>query len=331
MSKHHQDYAYHSMVFRPIKQEYRLLTNSGEEKNLLTQCLIILSHRTFEHVSCSEVQSFNDVSELRLPQGYRIDWMRSIDDNKLISDITIPGTHDTMALHGGPAAECQAWSLADQLKAGIRYLDLRVFEFEHKLYIMHGIIYQHSSFTDVLSTIQGFLREYRSETVFLRVKPDGQLFNKDKVEGLVLKLISGDQDIWVESAIPRMGEVRGKIVLLQKDSFKLGIPLLGTDKKDDYKVTHIDDKESLIETHLKEAERDCGGGDYIVLSYSSGTGIGTLGGMFLTPKRIAEKIDPWFYDFLHKLYQTKGSCFGIIAMDFPGIDLIQAVINLNQF
>ncbi|KAG5271703.1 hypothetical protein AALO_G00183050 [Alosa alosa] len=299
--------------------------------NVIWKVIFVSLLMTFEHMSCSEDQSFNDASVLRLPQSYHIDWMRSIDDNKLISDITIPGTHDTMALHGGPAAECQAWSLADQLRAGIRYLDLRVFAFDHKLYIMHGVIYQHTTFTDVLSTLRDFLKEYRSEAVFVRVKPDGQLFDKDEVEGLVEKLIVGDEDFWVESAIPRMGEVRGKIVLLQKDSFKLGIPILGTDKKGDYEVTHIPEKERMIETHLKEAEGACGGGDYVVLSYSSGTGIGTLEGMFLTPKRVAEKIDPWFYGYLNKLDPEKGSCFGIIAMDFPGLNLIQTVINLNTF
>ncbi|KAL2084394.1 hypothetical protein ACEWY4_019912 [Coilia grayii] len=253
--------------------------------------------------------------------------MRSIDDHKKISDITIPGTHDTMALHGGPAAECQAWSLADQLRAGIRYLDLRVFALDHTLYIMHGVVYQHTTFTTVLSTIRTFLKQYRSEAVFVRVKPD--LFDKDMVEGMVAELIAGDQDVWVKSVTPRMGDVRGKIVLLQKDSFKLGIPILGTDKKGDYEVTHIGEKERKIETHLQEAERDCGGGDYVVLSYSSGTGIGTLEGMFLTPKRVAEKIDPWFYGYLNGLHLRKGSCLGIIAMDFPGLDLIQTVINLN--
>ena len=279
-------------------------------------------------MSYSENQSFNDSADLRLPQSYRIDWMRSIDNNKLISDITIPGTHDTMALHGGPPAECQAWSLAAQLRAGIRYLDLRVFALDDKLYIMHGVVYQHTTFTEVLSTIRDFLKEYRSEAVLVRVKPD--LFDKDKVEGMVAQLIVGDRDIWVESAIPRMVDVRGKIVFLQKDSFKLGIPILGTDKEGDYEVTHISEKERKIEKHLKEAERDCGG-DYVVLSYSSGTGIGTLEGMFLTPKRVAEKIDPWFYGYLNNLDPRKGSCWGIIAMDFPSFDLIQTVINLNQF
>lgn len=54
---------------------------------------------------------FNDKQTLNLPENYAIDWMKTLDDNKFISDIAIPGTHESLALHGGPAAECQAWSL----------------------------------------------------------------------------------------------------------------------------------------------------------------------------------------------------------------------------
>lgn len=81
--------------------------------------------------------------------------MATLNNNKLISDITIPGTHDAMALHGGPAAQCQAWSPMDQLEAGIRYLDLRVSG--ENLEIKHGITYQHITFPEVIEKIKFFL------------------------------------------------------------------------------------------------------------------------------------------------------------------------------
>ncbi|XP_029535561.1 1-phosphatidylinositol phosphodiesterase-like [Oncorhynchus nerka] len=271
---------------------------------------------------------FNDKG-LLLPESYKIGWMEAIDDDKLISDITIPGTHDTMALYGGPAAECQAWDLGDQLRAGIRYLDLRIFAFENKLYVMHWVVYQHKSFYEVLDTIRAFLSEFRSEAVLVRVKPD--LFDKENVEELVGKMIIDDTDVWVKSDMPTMAEARGKMIFVQKSSFKLGIPLLETDSKGDYEVTHIADKENKIVKHLTQASGDCGG-DYIVLSYSSGTGIGTLLGMFLTPKKVAEKINPWLDQYLRQFSRDHSSvCFGVIAMDFPGIDLIQTVIKINDW
>lgn len=268
---------------------------------------------------------------LSLPDSYNIGWMQTLDDHQFISDITIPGTHDTMALYGGPAAECQAWSLEDQLKAGIRYLDLRVFASEKKLYVMHGVIYEHSSFPKVLNTIKAFLSEFRSETVLVRVKPD--LFDKSNVQVLIQNMIENDSDFWVQSLIPTMGDVRGKIVFVQKDSFKTGVPLLETDTQGDYKVTHIEDKENDIRENLRKANEYCGDDlqSSVVLTYSSGTGVGTLGGMFLTPKRIAKEINPWLYGYLDEVSSKNPKiCFGIVAMDFPGFDLIQMVINFNN-
>lgn len=276
----------------------------------------------------TESSAFNDKPQLVLPESYNIGWMKDLDGNTLLSDITIPGTHDTMALHGGPAAECQAWILEDQLKAGIRYLDLRVYAYENTLYLMHGIVYEHSTFIKALATLKAFLAEFPSETVLVRIKPD--LFDKSKVQGLVETLIQGDSNIWVKSTLPRLDEVRGKIVFIQEDSFLLGVPLMETDKKGDYKVIHIEDKEKITLQNLNLAMMECGRNS-VLLTYSSGTGIGTFEGMFLTPKRVAEKIDPWLYDYLQMLH-AEGSalCFGIIAMDFPGIDLIQTVIKFNK-
>lgn len=276
----------------------------------------------------SKSAAFNDKEKLVLPESYNIGWMKELDGNTLLSDITVPGTHDTMALHGGPAAECQAWNLEDQLKAGIRYLDFRVYAFENTLYLMHGIVYQRSTFSKALDMLKVFLSEFPSETVLVRVKPD--LVDKSKVQGMVEKLIEGDSRVWVKSAIPRLDEVRGKIVLVQEGSFLLGVRLLETDTKGDYKVIHVKDKEKETLQNLNKAMKECGGNS-VVLTYSSGTGIGTFEGMFLTPKKVAEKMDPWLYDYLQMLL-AEGSklCFGIIAMDFPSTDLIQTVIRFNN-
>lgn len=57
--------------------------------------------------------------------------MSQLDDNKRLSEMTIPGTHDsgTYTLGDGPvdsAAKCQTQSIAEQLNNGIRYLDIRL-------------------------------------------------------------------------------------------------------------------------------------------------------------------------------------------------------------
>ncbi|GAA6217298.1 uncharacterized protein LOC108899480 [Lates japonicus] len=270
---------------------------------------------------------FNDNGNLVLPGSYNIPWMAGIQDFRTLSLITIPGTHDSMALYGGPEDKCQALSLRDQLRVGVRFLDLKVFGLFDTLYVMHGVMYQRSTFKEVLDTVRAFLSEFQTEAVLIRVQPES--FEKKTVNEMVQSLIGNDQHVWVTSGMPNMGQVRGKIVFLQKSTFTLGIPLIDTNGKGNNKVSNTKDKDNRIIKQLNEATEACGG-DNAVLTYTSGTGFGTFWGMFLTPKRVAEQVNPWLNQYLRQFYPNQPRpCFGIIAMDFPGIDLIQTVINLN--
>ncbi|XP_073782832.1 1-phosphatidylinositol phosphodiesterase-like [Danio rerio] len=279
--------------------------------------LMLLLHKS------TQQQAFNDKATLNLPPSYRVGWMETLDDEKLISDVNIPGTHDTMSLHGGPAAECQSWSLHNQLLAGIRYLDLRVWG--RKLIIVHGVIPQFTTFANVLNKTSTFLSQYKTETVLIRVKHE----SKGNIPENVINQLKNDPGCWVSDQIPRIGDVRGKIVFVQKNSFKLGIPLFETDQRGDYKVRNISEKEDKITEHLKQA-LGARKTDRAVLSYSSGTGL-PLGRIFKTPNRVAKKINPWLYGYLKDVTkQNLKRCFGIVAMDFPGFDLIQKIIGFNN-
>lgn len=272
---------------------------------------------------------FNDEDTLNLPANYAVGWMETLDDEKLISTMTIPGTHDSMALHGGPLAKCQAWSPENQLKAGIRYFDLRVSGLG--LIIMHGPIYQFTTLPRVLKIIRAFLDDFSKETVLVRVKP--VFLMTEKVQNLVENMIKNATDIWVKPSVPRIGEVRGKIVFVQKDSFKLGIMLSETDKEKDYIVTDVKVKEEKIKKHLEVAADQCRTGTALSLSYSSGTSLGKLSMKIFHfwPKKLAKRINPWLYKHLEKEFEKNPKpCFGIIAMDFPGFDLIQKVIKFNR-
>ncbi|XP_067305540.1 1-phosphatidylinositol phosphodiesterase-like [Pseudorasbora parva] len=282
--------------------------------------LMLLLHKS------SQQNVFNDKATLNLPENDVTGWMEALNDDTLISEITIPGTHESLALYGGLFAECQAWRLEDQLKAGIRYFDLRVSG--NKLKIVHGWFGQKTSLPEVVIKIRNFFKEFKREVVLLRVKPVSN--NKESVLNLVKILIGNSTDIWVQPSFPRIGEVRGKIVFVQKNSFTLGITLSETDEKGDYKVTKVTVKEEKIKKHLEEAAGNCRAGANLSLSYSSGTSLGTYMPFHLLPKKLAKEINPWLYDHLTKeLKKNPKPCFGIIAMDFPGIDLIQIIIKFN--
>lgn len=56
-------------------------------------------------------------------------WMNYIDGSTLLSQINIPGTHDsgTTYIKGSAANQCQNLTIADQLELGARYLDIRAY------------------------------------------------------------------------------------------------------------------------------------------------------------------------------------------------------------
>lgn len=51
-------------------------------------------------------------------------WMKNLDNNEFICNITIPGTHNSLARYGGylkiTPMQCQSWQIMDQLESGIR-------------------------------------------------------------------------------------------------------------------------------------------------------------------------------------------------------------------
>lgn len=109
-------------------------------------------------------------------QTDRSKWMNALPDTVRLSEMSIPGTHDSMAhkanLDSVDNTRTQSLSLEDQLKAGIRYIDIRLKYSENSFDIHHGIVYVGYNFDDVLTTVQRFLRENPSETVLMRLKQE---------------------------------------------------------------------------------------------------------------------------------------------------------------
>ena len=66
--------------------------------------------------------------------------------------------------------ENQNMDLEEQLKHGIRFLDIRLHLEDDKLLCYHGPIYLASNFHYVLDTVSGFLKRNPSETVIMNVQ-----------------------------------------------------------------------------------------------------------------------------------------------------------------
>jgi len=107
--------------------------------------------------------------------GYQEDWMRSVPDNTKLSDMSIPGTHDSYANICHISCEwvrTQMWGVPKQLKMGIRFFDVRLRPIDGVLTIHHGRAYLHKNFGDALNDFKHFLQRNPSETILVRYKDE---------------------------------------------------------------------------------------------------------------------------------------------------------------
>lgn len=148
------------------------------------------------------------------------DWMSFIPDSWDLGAFSIPGTHETCARFETipDTAICQSLTLAQQLEVGVRALDIRCRHIEDVFAIHHGIEYQNLSFGDVLSTVSGFLEANPSEAVIMNVKEEYRAADVTRAFWETFEAYHAlDPDRWyVGEALPSLGSVRGKIILVRR-------------------------------------------------------------------------------------------------------------------
>lgn len=168
-----------------------------------------------------------------------IEWQKSLPDNLLLSQLTIPGTHNSAASHlSFCSVKCQGASITEQLNHGVRFLDLRVarpflstnpaFRLPNsdpcELQIVHGRFPVRVPFPlklrAVMSEIHGFLSKHPSEGVLLSIKLEGDTtsWSEDEFPNQFWRrYIAPVKNRWfLDSKIPTVGQIRGKIVLFRR-------------------------------------------------------------------------------------------------------------------
>ena len=149
-------------------------------------------------------------------------WMAAQDDAKRLGELSIPGTHDSGARFELAAglAKTQELTIAQQLDAGVRYLDIRCRHVGDAFLIYHGAVDQNQTYDEVLATLFAFLDENPTETIIASVKeeatPNG---NTRSFEATFAAYLAQAPGRWhLDPAVPRLGDVRGKVVLLRRFS-----------------------------------------------------------------------------------------------------------------
>ncbi len=154
------------------------------------------------------------------------DWMSKIPSDFLISEINIPGTHDSCAQYVDLPyfSKCQNMSVYEQLHIGIRFIDIRVEQLGDKLRLVHGISKcykgaRHSEILyldDVLQDCFLFLKNNPTETIIMSLKRDNGGSSEDAFDTFFNNYLYSDDPWYLENRVPTLGEARGKIVLFNR-------------------------------------------------------------------------------------------------------------------
>jgi 1-phosphatidylinositol phosphodiesterase len=168
----------------------------------------------------NEQTSSTQQSRMALAAISATGWMQSLPDNYLLSQLSVPGSHDAGARYEpvSGTAKCQSLTIAEQLNAGIRFLDIRCRHIGDAFAIHHGSIYQNLNFDDVLNASITFLNNNPGECIIMCVKeeydPSG---NTRSFEQTFDYYTQKNPSRWYLGAtIPTLGSVRGKIVLVRR-------------------------------------------------------------------------------------------------------------------
>lgn len=156
-------------------------------------------------------------------------WMKYVDDNKFLDELSIPGTHDSGTCSVDNDTEpqssqvkCQQDYIPTQLLEGIRYFDIRLGKGDDPG-IDHGIFYllkkdgNYLHLSDVIGYFKTLLNENPSEALIMLASRGNDEATDESITTAFAKVMADNPNLFYTSShVPTLGEVRGKIVLLRR-------------------------------------------------------------------------------------------------------------------
>lgn len=266
-------------------------------------------------------------------------WMSYLSDDLSVTQITMPGSHDSHCTYENAKSFVEAVSaghmvtqyeiIKRQLEIGVRYLDLRCghpqFQMCHDNYNLSGHL------GEVLQVIKEFLDEHCREVVLVSIKWDNHSEEPKDLEDYI-------GDFWTKYGWfagddwPKIHDVRKKAVLLhrfnlhKRTSFGVDFRAIygeehhtasnGSFSQPDNGTSNVDPEERWrrVKEHLKwTATQDFGDKK---VHFNGGAGNGFWTG---TPEEFARRVNPCIMRHLgDRTYDIdpKRQRYGVIVMDY---------------
>ncbi|KAL2885156.1 1-phosphatidylinositol phosphodiesterase [Ceratocystis lukuohia] len=297
------------------------------------------------------LEGVKDPWSFDLAAGENADWMDAIADDVLLSQLSIPGTHNSVtdrlrnvAFDYDIPNRSQNVPLLEQLASGIRYFDITC----HYMAIGYLQVYDGKYdtsyfFSYVLEVMADFLDEHPRETVILRIQKSKIRTDIEAFLSYWNKFIIPDNGyrfsrrVYYKSddtinTVPTLGEVRGKIFILQDFQTtppgRFGLPW------DSPSVSNYNPgisstyflglKWADVLANIKRSSSSCS--NKLCITHTTATG---------KAKPISVAAGTRYSAGMNRrlgqyLARSKVKCIGIIALDFPGQNLVDQIVKLNN-
>ena len=151
----------------------------------------------------------------------------ALNNHTYLSEINIPGTHDscTAFCTMENMCRCQSLTVKQQLDKGIRLFDIRLYKSGNNFYLCHSLAdcfceaekTNRLTFDAVLDEFRTFLKNNPDETLIVSIKQDRGIMNRFFFPSFYERYICGNECEWyLKNEIPALGECRGKMVLMRR-------------------------------------------------------------------------------------------------------------------
>ena len=264
-------------------------------------------------------------------------WMAQVDDNKKITELSIPGTHDSGALHSifDVSGKCQDLSIKSQLQIGVRFFDIRLQLVNDKFNIVHSFVDQKLYFEDVLYDMAKFIQENNSEFLIVSIKKEANDKNSTCLfEDVLLENFNKYNDIIsYDDKLPEIvKQARGKIYVISRYDSTIGVKAHDGWKdstsfeignmyiQDNYCISDIEEKKNDIINTINYANTNA---EKLVLNFTSCyLDYGFPPTYAATAARL---INPWFNYYIN----NHSLRLGIVISDFITEDMAKAIYKRN--
>ncbi len=289
-------------------------------------------------------------------QTDRDSWMADLPDTMPVCKVSIPGTHDSgtagVRFPMRHYARTQTMDLSSQWDAGIRFFDLRPRLEDGTLRIYHGPADCHIKFQEALLTIKRKLEEHPTEFCIVMTNSAGG--GQTAVDGTMELIRSVIPAVMLADfkADMRVADIRGKILFIHRNAPSDGVvapgavvrgwPGNGSSRRvrlqssagtgaelwaQDYFTSGSNDADAYLQgkwdsmCRLLQAFSDADG--VWCINHASGyTGTGVRTNIGKNTRNTNARLLDWLNENRLPV--------GIIPMDFPSQELIDAIIECNR-